>query len=305
MPADRKLPYTVFNRLHGDGVPLRLSATLGEGVGAAVWERDETTSTSYDEPAHHTLSLYIEGGGGIRRRRGRAAIDSLGTGSLCLLPAGLTTRWDVSGKVELFHLYIPCAALDRVVVEVLGADPAQVTLRDQVYFRDAGIERLIRDTILPLDWHIPADRLAFSAAAEDILVRLARGFSDLTPRALVARGGLAPAVRKRVSDYIDANLDQPIALTDLAAAAELSTFHFARMFKRSTGESPQDHVLRRRIQHAKALIAVGRDPLADIAQACGFSGQSHFTARFRGLTGITPGQYQRAINGGVPDLRVA
>lgn len=299
MPNDKNLPYTVFNHLHSEGVPLRLSAALGEGVGAALWERNETTSTSYVEPGHHTLSLYVDGGTGIRRRRGLSAIGSLGAGSLCLMPAGLTTSWDVDGPVRLFHLYIPRRAFDRIVVEALDSDPAQVTLRDESYFRDPEIEALIRSTILPLDWRAPADRLSFSAAAERILVRLATQFTNRGTRALVARGGLAPASQRKVSAFIEANLDGPIALNDLAREAGLSTFHFARMFKRMTGQSPQDYVERRRIARAQALIAQGVQGLAAIAQECGFSGQSHFTARFRLALGVTPGQFQQAIRYGV------
>jgi AraC family transcriptional regulator len=304
-PNIRPSRYTVFNHLRGEGVPLRVSAALSEGVGAALWERNETTSTSYVEPGHHTLSLYVDGGTGIRRRRGRTAIGSLGAGSLCLMPAGLTTNWDVDGPVRLFHLYIPRRALDRIVVEALGADPALVSLRDESYFRDPQIEALIRRAILPRDWHAPADRLAISEAAEQILARLATHFTDRDGRAMVARGGLAPAIQRRVSDFIDANLDGPIALNDLAGEAGLSTFHFARMFKRTMGESPQDYVLRRRIARAQALIANGDQSLATIAQSCGFSGQSHFTARFRAALGITPGQFQQAISSGVGRAGVA
>lgn len=286
--------YTVFDQLRREGVPLRASAHLGDAVAAALWDRDEVVQTSYRDPGHHTLSLYVEGGQGIRRRRDDGILGSEGAGSICLMPSGQTTHWDVSGPVRLFHLYIPRAAFNRVVVEALDADPATVALRDATYFHDSYMETAIRRTVLPLSWDEPADRLAVSHASQMLLAYLASRFTDRGERALAVRGGLSPAALRRVVDFMDANIDQPLAIDDLAAVAGLSAFHFSRMFKRSTGESPHGFVLRRRIERAKGLIEGGRDSLADIAVSCGFSGQSHFTARFRQVAGVTPGQYLRA-----------
>src|SRR3546814_9953638 len=81
------------------------------------------------------------------------------------------------------------------------------------------------------------------------------------------RGGLAPAVLRRVIDFAEANLGSALAIGDLAEVAGLSPYHFARMFKRSTGESPHGFVLRRRIERAKALLGQGRPPLAEVALA--------------------------------------
>ncbi|HET8726800.1 MAG TPA: AraC family transcriptional regulator [Alphaproteobacteria bacterium] len=292
--------YTVFDHLRSEGVPLRASARFGDAVAAALWDRDETTRTSYNRPAHHTLSLYVEGGEGIRRRRGPAIIGSRSTGSLCLMPAGLTTDWDVSGPVRMFHLYVPKPAFDRVVVEALDTDPAAVSLRDETYFQDTYLETAIRSAVLPMNWDEPAERMAVSHAGQMLLAYLASRYAERGPRALVARGGLAPAALRRVVDFVEANLDQPLAVGDLARIAGLSAFHFARMFKQSTGESPHGFVLRRRIEQARARIRAGNQSLADIALACGFSGQSHFTARFRQVTGMTPRQFQLAVKASRP-----
>ncbi len=280
-------------------MPLRASARLGDGIAAALWERNETARTEYAEPGHHTLSLYVEGGDGIRRRRGESVIGGGGTGSLCVMPSGITTDWDVSGPVRMFHLYVPQRAFDRVAVEALDADPASVALCDTTYFRDRYLETVIRAAVLPLDWNEPADRLAISHAGQMLLAYLAaryteRGKTGAAWRALAARGGLAPAALRRVREFVEANLDRPLAVGDLAAVAGLSTYHFARGFKQSTGESPHGFVLRRRIEHAKTLLAARHASLADVALACGFSSQSHFTARFRELTGVTPGRYAQA-----------
>lgn len=290
--------YTVFEQLRREDVPLRQSAQLGEGIAAVLWERGRTVTTSfttrYADPTHHTFSLYLEGGEGIRRSLGRSVRTSEGAGSLCLMPSDVTSTWDISGPVRLFHLYVPRAAIDRVVAQTLATDPAAVSVRDETYFRDPYIESVIRHAMLPLDWTAPADLLAISHASQMLIAYVTSRYTNRHPRGLVARGGLSPAVRRRVLEFIEAHLDEPFVLGDLAKAAGLSAYHFARMFKRATGESPHAYVLRRRIERAKTLIA-GGSPLAEVALGCGFSGQSHFTARFRAVTGLTPGQFARSV----------
>ncbi|WP_431857144.1 helix-turn-helix domain-containing protein [Azospirillum sp.] len=283
--------YTIYDILRREGVPLRTSAHFGDGVGAALWDRDDTAETRYVEPGHHTLSLYLEGGTGIRRRQGASAAPHGGPGSLCVMPAGVSTSWDVNGHVSMFHLYVPRAAFDRAVIEALDVDPAAVRLRDETFVRDPSIETVIRSVMLPLRWDDPADRVAVGHAGRMLIAYLASRFTDRPTKALLARGGLAPAVLRRVADFVESHLDAPLSIDDLAAVAGLSPYHFARAFKRSTGEAPHRFVLSRRIERAKALIAAGGLPLTEVATAVGFSSQSHFTLRFREVVGLTPKRF--------------
>lgn len=285
--------YTLFRRLRCEGVPLRKSVHLGDGVAAALWERDERADTRYDDPTHHTLSLYVDGGELIRRKVGSAMLRNGGAGSLCVLPHGVTTDWEVEGWIRLFHLYVPPAAFDRAVVEGLDADPARVELIDRTYIRDPLIEGMIRSVVLPLRWEEPADRVALSYAGRMLIAALVSRFTNRDPRGARALGGLAPAIRRRLVEFIDARLDTALTIDELAEEAGLSPFHFARAFKRSMGEPPHRFVQRRRVERAKDLIRDGRMSLAEVALACGFSSQSHFTARFREFTGVTPGTVGR------------
>lgn len=285
--------YAIAARLLSLGAPLRAGAHIGDGMAAALWERDAVDQTRYVDPDHHTLSLYVDGGRGFGRRIGNTLVRNDGPGSLCLMPAHVSTEWHVTGAVRLFHLYIERRAFDRAVAEALEADPAAVALRDETYVRDPVIETLIRNAILPLDWCEPADRLAVSHASQAVLAYVVSRFTERGADAFRARGGLAPAVLRRVREFIDAHLGEPLAIEDLAEIAGLSPFHFARAFKRSTGQSPHQFVLRQRIERAKRLLAEEKISQAEVALLCGFSSQSHFTARFRSLVGVTPGEFTR------------
>ncbi|AWK86523.1 helix-turn-helix domain-containing protein [Azospirillum thermophilum] len=286
--------YTIHDVLSRAGVPLRSGAALGDGVAVALWERDETADTRYEAPNHHTLSLYLDGGTGIARRDGRRVLRGGGPGSLCVMPQGVTTDWDVSGPVRMLHLYVPRKAFERAVVEGLDADPAAVTLRDDTYVQDALVEGMIRGALLPLRWEEPADRVAASHAARMLVACLATRFTNRAAPAAFARGGLAPAAVRRVREFVETRLESPLTIDDLAAVAGLSPYHFARAFKRATGEAPHGYVLGRRVERAKAMIAAGR-PLAEVAAATGFSSQSHLTARFRERVGVTPLAYAKAL----------
>ncbi len=107
------------------------------------------------------------------------------------------------------------------------------------------------------------------------------------------RGGLSPAALQRVQLYVQAHLDRPVPLRDLAERAGLSPHHFARAFKISTGETPRAFVERLRIAHAEALMRDGALTLAQVALATGFATQSSFTTAFRRATGFTPARYLR------------
>ena len=79
----------------------------------------------------------------------------------------------------------------------------------------------------------------------------------------------------------------------LSALVYMSPYHFARLFKRSTGLPPHRFLVRCRIDEARALLAARTASIADISRSVGFRTSSHFTTTFRRITGVTPGAYRR------------
>jgi AraC family transcriptional regulator len=101
-------------------------------------------------------------------------------------------------------------------------------------------------------------------------------------------GGLPECRLRRVAQYVQDNLHRDLRLADLSGLVHMSPYHFARLFKRSTGVSPHRFLVQRRIEQARALLAAQTLPIAEIARSVGFRTPSHFATIFRRISGITP-----------------
>ena len=91
----------------------------------------------------------------------------------------------------------------------------------------------------------------------------------------IYRGGLGAARLRRVKELIDAKIEDDLGLDEMAGLVGLSTAHFSRMFRKSTGETPHQFVLRHRIERAKAMLRAPDARVLDVAVACGFKTQQH------------------------------
>jgi len=129
--------------------------------------------------------------------------------------------------------------------------------------------------------------------AQDML-NGAKGISP-RPSEQVVRQGLAPWQLRRVLAHVEANLSTPMRNKDLADVARLSTSHFAFAFRNSVGESPREHIIRRRVERAQGLMLATDKPLSDIAAECGLADQAHLSRLFRKLVGESPAAWRRAL----------
>jgi len=105
--------------------------------------------------------------------------------------------------------------------------------------------------------------------------------------------GLSRRALTRACSFIAENLGERFTLDDLARQAGVSRFHFARLFRISTGDSPMAYLLKSRIERAKQMLLQNAGPVCEIAAALGFCDQSHLTRTFRRLTGMTPREFAR------------
>lgn len=138
-----------------------------------------------------------------------------------------------------------------------------------------------------------------SVLASSLSVSLLSLLASLEPGATPVRfsGGLTGRQLNAVKRYLEEHLPERVDPVALARLARLSTSHFHRAFKTSTGMPPHAWLTNLRIQRAKALLAVSETSLAEIALDTGFTDQPHFTRVFTRLVGVTPGAFRRSIAG--------
>ena len=107
-------------------------------------------------------------------------------------------------------------------------------------------------------------------------------------------GGLAAWQATRVRAHIEANLETPLRVAELAAMTRLSVSHFSRAFRISFGRPPHAYIMMRRAERAKRLILLDDPiPLAEIALRCGLSDQAHLSRIFRKIVGDSPATWRR------------
>ncbi|MBI4663291.1 MAG: helix-turn-helix transcriptional regulator [Verrucomicrobia bacterium] len=140
-------------------------------------------------------------------------------------------------------------------------------------------------------------RLYGESLATALAVHLVKNHSARGAQVREFRGGLAKYQLRRALEYINEHLAEEISLKSLAAIADLSPFHFARMFKQSTGLAPHQYLLKCRVGRAKELLLDTNASIADVALRLGFCDQSHLSTHFKRSYGVTPRTFVRQIIG--------
>jgi AraC family transcriptional regulator len=167
------------------------------------------------------------------------------------------------------------------------------------------VEHLVRQAMVFLE----NDHKAAMRCLNDASALLASESHDLPPAVPLTHraflpGGLARWQAKRALAYIEANLGSKLSPRQLADLVAFSKSHFSRAFKRSLGLAPMAYVVSRRVERAKAMMRSTREPLSEIALACGFADQSHLTRSFQRCVGMSPGLWRRmATESGNPNPR--
>ncbi|MEQ7918053.1 AraC family transcriptional regulator [Xanthomonas sp. WHRI 1810A] len=283
----------VFQSLNSSpNARLEQTASLGDGIVAALWN-NRHDAQEYHAPTHHTLSCYVDGGLGTHRR---GQPDNKGSpGKLCILPAGHESAWVVNGEIRLAHLYIRPEQFALNCVTMLDREPREMALREDTFIDDPMQATRFRQ-LIQLNWSEPGERLLTSSLAHEMLSHTMLHQVGLR-EGLRLKGGLAPHLRRRLVEFIDSHVADPLSLGQLAGMCALSEYHFARMFRESFGVPPHQYLLARRLSRARDLLRSSTRTFGDIALDCGFGSASHFSNRFRQAVGATPGAYRLAMSG--------
>ncbi len=214
-------------------------------------------------------------------------------GDLFLRPGGRAPyelRWQAisSQPVQTLVLQLHTDIVSRTVQELAGAATGQVTVAENIGFQDPLLMQICLALWHDLKRHAPAQTLYLQSIAQLLAVHLLRGGSP----AVENSQALTRQQMRHVTDFIQVHLDQDLSLEQLAQQAGLSPYYFSRLFRQTTGESPHQFVLGRRIEFARQLLTETDASLAQVALQSGFASQGHLSSVFKRRLGLTLRAYR-------------
>ncbi len=192
----------------------------------------------------------------------------------------------------------PTFMLDAALrTRLAGAGGTQIIFRASVLPNDEYLNRLARNLVDELKAEQAGQEVMAAALIEQIVVHLLRHHCNLrrADELELSRVGLVDRRIRRAVELMHANLSRELPLEEIAAAAYLSTFHFARLFKKLTGSSPHAYLAALRTAHAQTLLAETDLSITQLSARVGYSSPSHFAKAFRAATGITPRAFRAAL----------
>jgi AraC family transcriptional regulator len=267
--------------------PLQISdPTLWQGIFLAhhrqpAWEMPE------NQLSQHILSVNIGVVSKVERViDGRLQRERFLVGNTAIYPAQVdyTLRWE--HDVEFILLGIDPTLLTQTASELGQSTVELMPLLDT---RDPLIHSMALALKAELDASQVGGRMYADAIAHTLSLHLLRNYSVHKDALNVPTvHGLPKHKLHQVTDYIHEYLNHDLTLTEMASIVQMSPFHFARLFKQSTGLAPHQFVIRCRVERAKELLMQGERAIADIAVEVGFANQSHLTRHFKRIVGITP-----------------
>ena len=254
--------------------------------------------------SNHLVVLHLGRPVDIAQRsgEGREREKLVVEGDSVVVPAGLASEWrwgeqDKSGADSL-HVYLAPALISEAA-EGAEVNTDAVEIVGGLGPRDPQIERIGRSFLPELKAAQPPGGGLFAEALARVLaVHLLRehstlGWSARRKASGEPEGGLSELALKRATDYVGDNLAGNLTLAEIARAANISPYHFSRLFKESIGLSPHQYVIRERVERSKELLVNTNLPLHEVAAVAGFADQSHMGRHLKRLVGVSPTRLRR------------
>jgi len=220
-----------------------------------------------------------------------------GTGALLAAP-GDEVSAAFAGAAEYVLIQLsPVFVTDCAARAGLARADMVVTFRERAVRNDARLGRLARDLADELREEAAGQELVVGALVEQALVQLLRRYANLRRSAHLelSRAGLVDRRIRLAVELMQAHLHRDLALEEIASAAHLSPFHFARLFKKLTGATPHAYLASLRAARAQQLLAETDLPVTEVGARVGYMSSSHFARAFRQATGISPRAYRKAL----------
>ncbi|WP_083198182.1 helix-turn-helix domain-containing protein [Pararhizobium polonicum] len=267
-----------------------------DGMVTVLWEAESQVGASgyylADDPRimffFNDVSPHVR----ISNRNDGFARNSRSMARAVYVPAGVP-MWTSSKSAHRFshlNLHLHKDRALRYLTPSVGSSAAQMAIRRPVELQDvAAIEVLAK--LLAEEIRNPSKHAVY---AESLVGSIVTGLLDIPADGdEKASGRLTQAQMNKLLAHIERLGDYRMTVADMAATVDLSESWFASVFKHTTGKSPLQWQLSKRIEQAKQLLGESDLPVASIAVQLGFSDQAHLTKVFRQVAGETPAAWRK------------
>ncbi|MBP5974104.1 helix-turn-helix transcriptional regulator [Brasilonema sp. CT11] len=213
-------------------------------------------------------------------------------GDSIFVPAGQPSYWRCQGSATYcptVHIHLKPELITQVA-EASEFDRKQINLVNCFSKQDLHLQHVAMLLLAELKSGGMMGQLYVESLTQVLVIHLLRHYSSFTQTITSQNRSLTHAQLQRAIDYIHTHLDRDLSLVEIARVINISPTYFASLFKRATGISPHQYVIKQRVDQAKLLLLTTDLAIADIALQVGFSSQSHLTQHFKRLTRMTPKQ---------------
>ena len=262
-----------------------------------VVEKHSIGAVEVPEHVHSTFCLHMQTSGPVEmewQSDGRQAKEITSAGSMILLAPGTkdAVRWNRSSR----RLII---SMDDELIRHASAElefKQPPTFETRWAFKDTQLQLILAEIEREMEDNWSMGQLYGDMLGMSLSLAVVRkyGHAGISPSDLY--GSLPKARLARVFAYMEECSHANLRLADLAEVAGTSVFHFARMFRETTGLPPHKYLLLKRIEKAKILLRASRQNTLEIALATGFTNPSHFAKTFRQIVGASPSEWKASVN---------
>jgi AraC family transcriptional regulator len=218
-------------------------------------------------------------------RNGQTHSSVVPQGGVQVVPTGTESTWRHPNGADKLRLLLSTELLQQVATDL---HQKRVEILDQFSIQDSRIEHISLALLAELAAGGSSGRLYGEGLTTALAAHIISSYSS-TPRLLreITRG-LPASLLRRIVSVIEDRLDEDLGLAELASEVGLSPSHFSSLFRKTTGLSPHQYIVQRRVERARTLLTATKLSISEIATMVGFYDQSHLTHQMQRVLGVTP-----------------